>query len=224
MPRAREYVSANVVNGKIYAIGGKYTLYSPSDENQMYDPQTGEWTSKTPIPDPPGVHVSAVIGSKIYIISDNLTQIYDAETDTWSTGTPIQVVGGTAVAAATTGTFAPKRIYVIDGTTNWMFDPQTNSWSTAASPQDSASGAGVAMVNDQIYRIGGVSPSHDQLDECLRYTPADYSPTPLSPTPSPSKPEPSPTVWISATIIASAAVVSFGLVAYLLRRKRSDEE
>ena len=35
-----------------------------------------------------------------------------------------------------------------------------------------------------------------------------------------SQPAPFPTVWASAAIIASAAVVSFGLVAYFLRRKK----
>jgi hypothetical protein len=297
MPKAREYASANVVNGKIYVIAGKYGLYSPSDENQMYDPQTGEWTAKAPIPEPPGQHVSAVIGSKIYIIRDGLTQIYNAETDTWSTGPPIPVVGGAAVAAATTGTCAPKRIYVINGTTNWVFDPQTG-WSTAAGPHNPVLFAGVAVVNDQIYRIGGISPSHAQLDECLRYTPIGYTPLPtlsvsiLSPGSGQSslysgvdlvfvvnrekvdvasasyrldgqaavpvggnvtieglsvgshslsvevtdvlensvttqtvaftvgKSELFPIVWVAVAVIGSAAAVSFGLVAYILRRKK----
>jgi hypothetical protein len=296
MPKAREYASANVVNGKIYVIAGKYGLYSPSDENQMYDLRTGEWTAKAPIPKPPGQHVSAVIGSKIYIISDGLTQIYNAETDTWSTGPPIPVVGGTAVAAATTGTCAPKRIYVINGTTNWVFDPQTG-WSTVAGPHNSVLFAGVAVVNDQIYRIGGTTPSYAQLDECLRYTPIGYTPLPplsvsiLSPsnnqpglysgvdlvfevnrenvdiasasyrldgqatvpvagnvtieglsvgthslsvkvtdvldntvttqtvTFTVGKSEPFPIVWVAVAVIGSAAAVSFGLVAYFLRRK-----
>jgi hypothetical protein len=297
MPKAREYASANVVNGKIYVIAGKYGLYSPSDENQMYDPQTGEWTAKAPIPEPPGQHVSAVIGSKIYIIRDGLTQIYNAETDTWSTGPPIPVVGGAAVAAATTGTCAPKRIYVINGTTNWVFDPQTG-WSTAAGPHNPVLFAGVAVVNDQIYRIGGISPSYAQLDECLRYTPIGYTPLPtlsvsiLSPGSGQSslysgvdlvfvvnrekvdvasasyrldgqaavpvggnvtieglsvgshslsvevtdvlensvttqtvaftvgKSELFPIVWVAIAVIGSAAAVSFGLVAYILRRKK----
>jgi hypothetical protein len=219
MPSAREYPSANVVNGKIYVIAGKYGLYSVSDENQMYDPQTDVWTAKAAVPDPPGVHISAVVDSMIYIISCNLTQIYDAETDTWSTGAPFPGSRDGACGATTTGVCAPKRIYVIDGVTNWVFDPQTNSWREAAGPEDSAESAGIAVVNDQIYRIGGLShnegmsKSYAQLYECLRYTPAGYHvPEP------PSEPLLTGPVF-SATIIASAAAASFGLVAYFLRRK-----
>jgi N-acetylneuraminic acid mutarotase len=300
MPKAREYPSANVVNGKIYVIGGKYDRYHVSDENLMYDPQTGVWTAKAPLPYSPGVHISAVLDSKIYIISGGLTQIYDTETDTWSTGAPFPGSYTHAYAAATTGVYAPKRIYVIDGVTNWVFDPQTNSWSTAAGPPDPVGEGGVAVVNDQVYRIGGHSSSFGVVSECLRYTPAGYH---LAPLPSLSvsvlspgggqsglygdvnlvfavnreavdianvsyrldyqaavavggnvtieglsvgthslsvkvvdvldnsvttqtvaftvgKSELFPIVWVAVAVIASAAAVSFGLVAYLLRRKK----
>jgi N-acetylneuraminic acid mutarotase len=310
MPKAREYAEADVVNGKIYVMGGKYTPYSVSDQNLMYDPQTGAWTAKAPIPHSPGVHISAVLDNKIYIISGGLTQIYNTETDTWSTGAPFPGSRIGAYAAATTGVYAPKRIYVIEGATaygpwrntNWVFDPQANSWSTAASPPYPGGGGGVTVVNDQIYIIGGVSPSPAQMDVCQRYTPVGCHSAPL-PSLSVSvlfpgggesglygdvdlvfavnreavdvasvsyrldgqaavpvggnvtidglsvgthslsvkvvdvlensvttqtvaftvgkegKSEPFPIVWVAVAVIGSAAAVSFGLVAYFLKRK-----
>jgi N-acetylneuraminic acid mutarotase len=55
MPVAGMAMSANVVNGEIYLISGLEMYYLPwynLDENQVYDPKTDSWTTKTPIPNP----------------------------------------------------------------------------------------------------------------------------------------------------------------------------
>ena len=57
MPTQRQRPKANVVNGKIYVMGGfQYRdLPSPNttidvDVNEVYDPKTDSWTTKTPNP------------------------------------------------------------------------------------------------------------------------------------------------------------------------------
>jgi N-acetylneuraminic acid mutarotase len=166
---------ANVVNGKIYVISG---ANDPNiNLNQVYDPATDSWTTKTPMPNPTGGYNdgSAVLDNKIYVVGSsdsglthNLLQIYDPATDTWSVGSPPPVFmgGNIGAVAATTGAYAPKRIYVIGVTTyadqygnatnvNQIYDPATNSWVIGASMPTSRQDFGAAVINDKIYAIGG---------------------------------------------------------------------
>lgn len=90
-------VRANVVDGKIYLIGGS----TNGTINQVYDPTTDLWTTKASVPTAVSSYASAVICNKIYIFTSNLTQIYNAENDSWSLGAPAPspVILATAGAA-----------------------------------------------------------------------------------------------------------------------------
>jgi N-acetylneuraminic acid mutarotase len=126
MPTNRSSMCANVVDGKIYLIGGRTgEQYSTVDLNQVYDTETDTWTTKEAIPYAVVGYASVVVDEKIYVIGgqaefdprmniDN-TQIYDTETDTWSQGTRIPTATLAAGAAATNGELAPERIYVMGG-------------------------------------------------------------------------------------------------------------
>jgi N-acetylneuraminic acid mutarotase len=196
MPTPRAWVVANVVNGKIYLMGG-YTPY-PSTLNEVYDPETDSWTTKTPAPDDPITDsslASCVFDKKIFLFGGltqdqhyQLNQIYDTETDTWSAGAyPPSSLGGGA-AAATTGAFAPKRIYAIgpapiynpEGApsyTNRVYDPRTDGWSAAADMPSQRVHFGIAVVNDTFYVIGGhtyASYSHAPVALNEQYVPIGY--------------------------------------------------
>jgi len=115
MPTPR-FGQANVVNGKIYVIGGdsSWTL------NEVYDPATDTWETKAPVPTGAIGFVSVVVDDKIYVFGafsesgDSMrNQIYDPETDSWSEGTPSPSGVTYGAAGATTGVNAPKRIYVL---------------------------------------------------------------------------------------------------------------
>jgi N-acetylneuraminic acid mutarotase len=188
MPTKRMAVSANVVDGKIYVIGGGQV--SPNTKfkvNQVYDPETDTWTTKTPVPTGVEHHTSAVVDNKIYVIGGavgvTLNQIYDTETDTWSNGSPLPEGVDAAAAAATSGVYAPKRIYVVGGKQNLdavnfnqIYDPETDTWSTGTSMPTARYGLGVAIIDDVLYAIGGregwigapISAANEQ------YIPADY--------------------------------------------------
>jgi len=182
MPTTRHAMDANVVDGKIYIIGGNSLV------NEVYDPTTDSWTTKTPIPTGVGYYASAVVDNKIYVIGGavgvTLNQIYDTETDTWSSGAPLPKGVDSAAAVATSGVYAPKRIYVIGGKQNLdavnltqIYDPKTDSWSTGTAMPTSRYGLGVAVVNDVVYAIGGVTgwiaPTTAANEQ---YTPAGYIP------------------------------------------------
>jgi parallel beta-helix repeat protein len=185
MPTNRSMLRANVVNGKIYLIGGGYPTYlgiGRRDTNEVYDPLTDSWTTKTPMPTAEFYYASAVVDSKIYVMSyNNLTQIYDPETDTWIFGKPMPTSVSNAAAGATTGVMAPKRIYVIGGGTRFslstglvqVYDPEGDAWDTGTSMPTPRSGLCIAVANDVLYAIGGSRPPITAVNE--QFTPFGYT-------------------------------------------------
>lgn len=133
MPSVRVELQANVVDGKIYLIGGGSPAIrdfpNPANLNEVYDPTNDSWTEMAPIPTPVKDYASAVVDNKIYVIGGargtyptpnstlNLVQIYDTKTNQWSQGKPMPVNVRNAAAIATAGLLAPKRIYVFGGDT-----------------------------------------------------------------------------------------------------------
>ena len=164
MPTPRLNIQANVVDDKIYIIGG-----SPNGTvNEVYDPATDTWFIKASIPTAVSSYASAVVDNKIYVITSNLNQIYHAENDSWSNGAPPPSPTVLACVGATTGVFAPERIYVFGADadlpywqltlrnfTTQSYDPKTNNWKACASMPTGRFDAGVAVVNDMLYVIGG---------------------------------------------------------------------
>jgi N-acetylneuraminic acid mutarotase len=248
MPTARGGMDANVVDGKIYVIGGSAadaldsTVDVVLDVNEVFDPVADTWSTKKPIPTPVSAYASAVVDGKIYVIGGltpngtsrmrvNLNQIYDPETDTWSLGTPIPEIVG-ASAGATSGVMAPKRIYFIGDGLNQVYDPANDSWTSGVPIPNSANrltnfaDAEIAVVNDQLYALGGVyqDENGNYYSVSEQYTPIGYGtdlPTP-SPSPSPSQePEqtnPFPTELVIASI-ATVIIVCVGLLVYFKKRK-----
>jgi N-acetylneuraminic acid mutarotase len=180
---ARVQMEANVVDGKIYVIGGVGPARSDGQGfeslNEVYDPATDEWTSKTPPVDFMSSYLSCVIDKKIYIISHEFNvDIYNTETDNWSKGSDIPEFYVGRGIAATTGEYAPKRIYVLGGyestgfgeatvnNLNYVYDPTADSWSTAANMLTARSSFAVAVVKDKIYVIGGAVGWYDRTNAC----------------------------------------------------------
>jgi hypothetical protein len=200
MPTARYGLQANVIDGKIYLMGGvEERGYNQGVQllniTEVYDPSTDSWTTKSPMPNPEG-YVSAVVNNKIYIIGAGLTQIYDPETDSWSNGapSPINITAGgdngiAAAAAATTGVMGSKRIYVYDGSYLQVYDPKNDSWSFGTNPPTNRQYLGIAVVNDLLYFIGGFIYTpyfYYFYDTNELYTPFGYGTPDPSPTPTPS--------------------------------------
>jgi len=189
MPTPRHRLCANVVNNKIYLIGGNwryngYPGYGPSSANEVYDPETDTWTTKTGLTQYQRVsnYASVVVDDKIYIFGGgwaDFTQIYDTENDTWTSGEPVPFGFTSAAAGATTGLLAPKRIYVFGGfmgtylyssNLTQVYDPETNVWSTGTPMPTPRSRFAVAVVNDVLYIIGGGA------SVTYQYTPIEYIP------------------------------------------------
>ncbi len=195
LPTPRRGLDAIVVDDKIYLIGGYRYISGRIQEfntNEVYDPSTGTWTTKTPLPTSTSFYASAVFDNKIYVIGGpgrKINQIYDPETDTWSYGAsaPIEVNG--AAAGATTGVAAPKRIHIMGGgvpffpsKANLIYDPERDAWSTCTDMPTARDNLGVAVVDDVLYAIGGLIFTGElagtPVGAVERYTPFGYGTIP----------------------------------------------
>jgi len=169
MPTARIGVNANVIDGKIYLIGGNST------QNEVYNPTTDTWTTMSSIPTKPGLTTiwsctSTIINEKIHVFGANpyskSHQIYDPKTDNWTTGTPI--IQGCLLAQACTTTTATgsKAICVFAVDSTWWdlgppnfscltFNTIQQTWRTFCCMPTPRVNVAVAVINDLIYVIGG---------------------------------------------------------------------
>jgi N-acetylneuraminic acid mutarotase len=118
----REQMSINIVDGKIYVIGGIEYLSFKLDSkicynNDIYDPALDIWSIGAPVPNSAFSCASSVVDDKIYVVDRDYNQVYDTQTDNWSLANPApsSLWGLGAGGAATSGAYAPKLAYVIGG-------------------------------------------------------------------------------------------------------------
>jgi N-acetylneuraminic acid mutarotase len=198
MATPRQELEANVVSDKIYLIGGvRYAggfVHLEFDENDVYDPATDSWTTKAPLPTAVWGYSSAVVDNKIYLIGGGnktldgtfpvtLNQIYTPATNTWNLAKDVPKGLWHAAAGATTDVLAPKRIYVLGGSYSeaaynltQTYDPETDAWTTGTPMPTSRWSLGVAVIDDELYAIGGKTEGGDFSTVNEKYTPSGYIP------------------------------------------------
>jgi hypothetical protein len=198
MPTRRSGVDANVVNGKIYLIGGQIqsSIFDISlcNLNEVYDPAADSWTTKAEMPIPARDYASAVIGSKIYVLGGfagsvfncRQNQIYDTVSDDWNQGVSLPSSALYASGGVTNGEAAPKHIYVFS-ISGWggrgspvsdtqVYNLNNNSWSMGASILTPRWDFDVAVLNERFYAVGGnLNYSKIELASANeQYTPINY--------------------------------------------------
>jgi hypothetical protein len=197
MPTARGFLEANVVNDKIYVMGGRTgEMYTTVAYNEVYDPVNDSWTIKAPLPYPVVDYASVVVDDKVYVIGGqdefdprmnlDTNQVYNPATDTWSMGTPAPFIPLQALGAATSGVNAPERIYVIGGSpdfgvstgANHVYDPALNNWTVGASMPLPRTRFALVAVGDLLYAIGGYDGWTTGYSENQQYIPFGYGTVP----------------------------------------------
>jgi len=162
MPTARGALSASIVDGKIYAVGGGV------DVVEEYDPSTNTWTTKAPIPTARGAFSTAVVNGKIYAMGGsagpggagirNLEE-YDPSSDTWKIKTPMPT-GRTDLSISAVN----AKIYAMGGSRSGgspglkiveEYDPATDTWARKADMPVGRFAFSTSVVDDKIYAIGG---------------------------------------------------------------------
>lgn len=168
MRDARGALGVAAVNGKIYAIGGSAqdarleTTNEFLNVNEEYDPATGVWTLKEPMPTPRAAFAVTVYQNKIYCIGGyvssgtvtGVNEVYDPATDTWETKTFMPTARGFLTANVVN-----DKIYLIGGSppdvvnVNEEYDPATDTWTTKAQRWVAVEPAS-AVFNNKIYQVG----------------------------------------------------------------------
>jgi len=175
MPTGRGALTAQFIDGKLYAVGGKSVLshgiggiiFPEIDYtiNEVYDPVTNSWEQKARMPTPRDHIVSAVVDEKMYVIggrqghrenSLSVNEVYDPKTNTWSVLEPMPTIRSGSTASVLNNT-----IFVFGGetdertfNTNEQYIPN-EGWITHANMTLQRTGLGSATVGDKIYLIGG---------------------------------------------------------------------
>ena len=93
MPTPRDALSTSMVNGKIYAIGGRPGFFaggSPLPAVEEYNPGTDTWTEKSDMPTARWGLSTCVVNEKVYAVGGtdgsialSTVEVYDPRTDTW---------------------------------------------------------------------------------------------------------------------------------------------
>jgi N-acetylneuraminic acid mutarotase len=189
MPIDDARFQANVVDGKIYAIGSQFTY--------VYDPTADSWTQKTPVPEKVYSYnwfvASATLANRIFVTGEFETGLLDYDdqrlfmyntlNDSWSESAQGTFDAGIGVGV-TVGVRAPARVYVL-GLTNWgydqvnqAYDPQTGNWSSAMPNPLDQRDFGCVILNDVLYVVGGYVDSETVTDANQAYLPIGFSPLP----------------------------------------------
>ena len=169
MPTARLGLSTSVVDGKIYAIGGGYSIEGPHSRIvEKYDPVNDTWTRKADMPTGRIGHATSAVNGKIYVIGGDLrsevsghtVEEYDPATDTWTKKADMPTERTFLCTCAVDG-----KIYAIGGitapamhtlSTVEEYDPATDTWTMKADMPTPRWTASVSVVDGKIYAVGGL--------------------------------------------------------------------
>lgn len=171
-PMPRTEVSAAVLDGKIYLLGG-LTKEGVTSRVEMYDPATDRWTSRASMPVALHHAGAAVLNGKLYIVggleggrswkpSSGLWE-YDPRTDRWSAKREMPTARGALGAGVSEGKLyavgglGATRPFELLGNTgaNEAYDPATDRWEKKAPLPTPRDHLAVAVVNGKIHAIGG---------------------------------------------------------------------
>lgn len=177
MSAGRDYFQTEVINGKIYAIGGRSGLNNISSV-EVYDPSSDTWTTLAPMSTIRTLFRTEVVNGKIYAIGGTITpsfnsgfssiEVYDPTTDTWSTLTPMSIGRYGLQTEVING-----KIYAIGGSGAKpieVYDPSTDTWTTLASMSADRYLFQTEVINGKIYAIGGSRQGSGCLSSMEAYT------------------------------------------------------
>ncbi|MDU7337596.1 MAG: kelch repeat-containing protein [Clostridium sp.] len=171
----RFYSQAQVVDGKIYVIGGTVNSMQSSSV-EAFDPSTKKWEIKASMKHPKTAFQTVVLNNKLYAIGDTYAEAYDPEKDIWTEIAPLNYYRRFFQAQIVDG-----KIYVFGGSQDYkysnsdrrieVYDPETNQWSVKAAMKQPRSRFTSGVLDGKIYAIGGTSGEKEYLRSVERYDP-----------------------------------------------------
>jgi N-acetylneuraminic acid mutarotase len=184
MQEARGYLGVEVVNKKIYAIGGDQGSLIGNCMNAIgmtsetvntleeFNPSLNKWIFKTSMPTSRARFGTAVCQNKIYCIGGysatiegktnyfdlKENEVYDPATDTWEKRASLPTARHSPATSMIDG-----KIYVIGGysitshsvlNVAEVYDPATDTWTTISPPPLSVGSCASAVSDNKIYVLG----------------------------------------------------------------------
>jgi N-acetylneuraminic acid mutarotase len=188
LPTKRGSANAVVVEGKIYVIGGAglhpgstETVVHPArphralDTNEVYDPTTNRWETRSPMPTARNHAAAGNVGNKIYVIggrvgnafisrasNTDIVEVYDPATDQWGS---LLAPMPTARSAVAWGLFKGK-LYVAGGEQRTRefqktfraveaYEPASNRWTILPPMEFPRHGMAGDIINAKFYLVSG---------------------------------------------------------------------
>src|SRR5579885_1701292 len=164
---ARSEVAVAAAGDELYVIGGHGSRSPSLPFVEAFDPRTGKWRQRAPLPR--GLnHVGAAgLGGRIYAIGgfqqlnrDAVADcwVYDPAADRWTAIAPLPTRRGSVSVAALGG-----KIHAVGGrdresvTSHDVYDPASNRWTSAAPlpPGEGRDHMGLLAYGGKLYAIGG---------------------------------------------------------------------
>ncbi|XP_061602122.1 kelch-like protein 10 [Cololabis saira] len=155
-------VSVAVLNGFIYAMGGRHSSETLKSA-ERFEPDTNQWTEIAPMHDRRADAGAAALHGKIYICGGCgggplfSAECYNPDTDQWTLITPMETARHGAGVVSYNG-----HIYVAGGwdggnevSTVSAYDPVSKHWCTAAPMLHTRCLFGIAVLEEQLYVVGG---------------------------------------------------------------------
>lgn len=163
MMAARYSFQTEVINGKIYSIGG-YSGSNALSSVEMYDPTTNTWTTQASMSTARYDFQSAVVNGKIYVFGcrnstgfSSSVEAYDPVTNTWTSRASMPTARSRVQIEVIDG-----KVYVIGGmnssgslSVTEVYDPVANTWTTRASMSIARINFQAELIDGKIYAISG---------------------------------------------------------------------
>ena len=185
MPNYRYVVSAGVLNGQLYVVGGVNT----PNTVEAYDPSTNTWIEKSSMPTGRWNTATVVINNKLYVAAGvnsgflNNLEVYDPATDSWNERSPIPVAEWGSMGVSLDG-----KMVVLGGTSPsasysknvQSYDPGSDTWSNLSPLVTGRNYLYGGVIGHQIYAMGGQGPGASNVNEVGAWAcvPNTSTPTP----------------------------------------------
>lgn len=160
MQTHRTELGLAIVDGCVYAIGGKDLYGSNLDSVECYDPLLNIWKYCAVMSAPLVNPAVCSLNGLLFVMADKFNQYYNPSTNSWIEFPKPQTPRLGSRACGTNG-----KIYLIGGFFNGItnlvecFDPVTNKWERCPPMLESRRHPGVAILNNQIFVCGGENSS-----------------------------------------------------------------